>query len=81
MAKLQTNNIRLRRFKDLKNLKLLQRTEVVENLEFTKAYPRNGIINKVNAKLKDGIVLSEQVDFPKVASEESYDRRRGGSEV
>jgi 2-methylcitrate dehydratase len=53
------------KFRDRKILEFLKSVEVVENPKFTEAYPKNGIINKVIVKMRDGRIFSEQVNFPK----------------
>ncbi len=55
----------VKRFRDKKTLAFLDRITVVEKPEFTKAYAKDGIINKITIKLKDGRAVSKQVGFPR----------------
>ena len=55
----------MNKIRDINSLDLIKRVKVIENPEFTKSYPKEGIINKVTISLKNGDRLSSQIDFPK----------------
>ncbi len=54
-----------KRFRDKRTLEFLKKVKVVEDEEFTDAYPFRGIANRIIIKLQNGKTLSEEAYFPR----------------
>jgi 2-methylcitrate dehydratase len=51
------------RFRDKRTLEFLKKVKVVEDSEFTDAYPYRGIANRITIKLKNGKTISKEEYF------------------